>query len=76
MTQEKKKWLTQTAKVINTIVSENKYSQDFAKVTSGAPFFDDACKFVNLVYQLREFSDTLENMVKFAEMIEEEPAKE
>lgn len=75
MTQEKKKWLTQTARVINRIVNDNKYSEKVIQVQVNDPLFIDSCNYVNLVSELREFCDTLQNMVKYAEMSEEQPEK-
>lgn len=75
MTQDKKKWLTQTARVINKIVNDNKYSEKVIQVQQNDPLFIDSCNYVNLVSELREFSDTLLNMVRYAEMSENQPEK-
>lgn len=75
MTQDKKKWLTQTARVINRIVNDNKYSEKVIQVQQNDPLFIDSCNYVNLVSELLEFCGTLQNMVKYAEMSEEQPVK-
>ena len=70
MTKEKKKWLMQTAAVIKAIVEKHKYSKATWDIGKGDAWYDDCCKFIALVCDLQEFSATLENMVKYAEMSE------
>ena len=68
MTQEKKHWLLQTAKVIREITNKHMYSQLMVNTGIENEYFEDSCNYVSLCSELREFSMTLENMVKYAEM--------
>lgn len=70
MTNEKKKWLKQTAAVIKAIVEKRKYSKATLDVAPEDALFQDSCNFVGLVWDLQDFATTLENMVKYSEMSE------
>lgn len=72
MTNEKKRWLKQTAAVILAIVEKRKYSQETIRIAPGEPWFEESCNYVGLVSDLQEFAATLKNMIKFSELSEEE----
>lgn len=73
MTQEKKRWLEQTANVIDQLVYKFHYSESFVSIEPGAEFFEDSCNYVHLVSELRDFSGTLRSMIKYSELGEEKP---
>lgn len=71
MTNEKKRWCRQMAKVVTAIKEKYMYSQLDADVQPDSEFFEASCNYVALIAELTKFADTLENMVKFAEMCED-----
>lgn len=70
MTNEKKKWLKQTAAVIKAIAEKRKYSKATLDIKPDEPWFEESCNFIGLVCDLQDFAATLENMAKYAEMCE------
>lgn len=70
MSNENKKWLKQTAAVINAIVERRKYSKATLLISPDDAWFEDSCNFIGLVCDLQDFAATLKNMVKYAEMSE------
>lgn len=68
MTQEKKDWMIQVANIVRYFVEENMYDESISEIDVDSPFWDTRCKFVSLVYELRQFQRTLENMVKYSEI--------
>ena len=70
MTKEKRKWLMQTAAVIKAIVEKRKYSEAALDVDPYNPLFGDCGNFVGLVRDLKDFSATLEKIVKYSVMSE------
>lgn len=72
MTNEKKKWLKQTAKVIKAIVEKRKYSKATLDIGPDDAWFKESCNFIGLVCDLQDYAATLENLVKYAEMSENE----
>lgn len=70
MTNEKKRWLKQTAAVVKAIVEKRKYSKATLDIAPDDAWFKDSCNFIGLVCDLQDFAATLENMVKYAEMSE------
>ena len=73
MTQETKRWLEQTANVIDQLTCKFRYSESFVSVDSGTEFFEDSCNYVHLISELRGFSVTLRSMIKYSELGEEKP---
>ena len=70
MTNEKKKWCRQMAKVVTTIKEKYMFSQLVVDVPKDSEFFEAFCSYVNLINELGQLSETLENMVKYSEMCE------
>lgn len=84
MTREKKLWLNQTINVIEKLVSENAVSESFVHFAPSEfksldeeaqnellkDIFNNSCSYVQLCYELRQFTTTLRNMIKFSEMSE------
>ena len=70
MTNEKKKWLKQTAAVIKAIVEKRKYSKATLDIGPDDAWFEDSCNFIGLVCDLLDFAEQLEIMVKYSEMSE------
>lgn len=70
MTNEKKKWLLQTAAVILAIVEKRKYSKATVDIAYDDAWFEESCNYIGLVCDLQDFAATLQNMVKYAEMSE------
>lgn len=71
MTNEKKRWCRQMAKVVTAIKEKYMYSELVVAVPTDSEFFDASCNYVALIAELTNFADTLENMVKFSEMCED-----
>lgn len=70
MTNEKKRWLKQTAAVVKAIVEKRKYSKATLDIAPEDAWFQESCNYIGLVCDLQDFAATLENMVKYAEMSE------
>jgi hypothetical protein len=73
MTEEKRRWLEQTANVIDQLVYKFHYSVSCVSIETGNEFFEDSCNYVQLVSELRNFSGTLRSMIKYSELGEEKP---
>lgn len=70
MTNEKKRWLKQTAAIIKAIVEKRKYSKATLDIGVDDAWFEESSNFIGLVSDMLDFAATLENMVKYAEMSE------
>lgn len=75
MTQEKKAWLEKTANIIDQLATKYHYSQACIDASPGDVFFDDACNYCDLVFELNELVTTLRGMIKFSELGENKPEK-
>lgn len=67
MTKGEKSWLLQTAAIIETIVEKHMFSQATLEIGPDDAWFKESCNFIGLVCDLKDFTTTLKNMVKYAE---------
>ena len=75
MTKEEKAWLEMVEKVVDQLVEQYHYSKACVDVNPGDAFFNDSCKFVDLVSLLRQFGETLHGIIRFSELIEDKPER-
>ena len=75
MTQEKKAWLEKMANIIDQLQTEFHYTNASVDASPGDVFFDDACRYVDLVFELDQLARCMRNMVKYSEMGEHKPEK-
>lgn len=71
MTNEEKRWCRQMAKVVTAIKEKYLYSELLVAVPTDSEFSCNFDAYVALIEELTQLSETLENMVKFAEMCED-----
>lgn len=55
--------------ILRHILGENKISDEFRKIEPNEKFFNDACEFVNLRYELSELITTLRRQIEYTEVI-------
>lgn len=70
MTKEEKTWLEKVANVIDNLASNYHYTNASVEASPGDVFFDDACRYVDLVFELNKFASTLRGIVKYGELSE------
>lgn len=75
MTQQERVWLEKTANIIDYLRKTFRYTNASVEARLGDVFFDDACRYVDLVFELGRFSLTLRGIIKFSELSEQEPEK-
>lgn len=68
MTQEKKAWLEKTANIIDQLKTKYHYTNASVEASPSDVFFDDACRYVDLIFELDQFVTTLRGMIRFSEM--------
>lgn len=75
MTEELKKWVEKTANVIDQLANEYHYSQACINAKPGDVFFDDSCNYVDLVYELGQFTTMLRGIIRYGELGNHKPEK-
>lgn len=73
MTQEKKELLEKMANIIDQLLKQNRYTNVSVEAKPGDVFFDEACRFIMLVFGLDHLRGCLRNMIKFSEMGDHKP---